>query len=386
MRSTIGLTACLLILAAAGFAQSPRDVFELDRAIGARPSLERQRADLLLGRPGAAARLERSLEHGSGAGEERLNAYLQLCGFYFREQLYADGLKSCLAAEAIRKGAAGNMVDLHRAFQEAGPVRWSAASVRIPLKDGQTTSVRHGAATVEALIDTGAEIGVVSNRMAKLLGARPVGASLAIGTTTAPVDGGLVRIERVEIGNATLFNLTAFVLPDEQAKYAELDLVIPLSALIPLRRMAFVDHGATLLLGRAAPALGRAQTPLYWDESGVGFAVQFSAGTRGVHFDTGSRRTWLFPAAVPALSAAEQASRRPHKRTIGGVGGERVENASMVRNLTMRIAGRPWRFAEIEVAEKDENGEAARVGTGLFDRFRSVVVDFSQMRMSVADR
>jgi len=381
-----GLPAALLLLGTAPSAELPRDIFVRDQVIGSQPGIKRLMADLLLARPRAASALEKALARGAGVRDDRLDAYLQLCGFYFREQLYASGLRSCLAAEAIKKGAAANMIDLHRAFQQVGRVRWSSGAVRVSLTGGQATRVRHAGGTTEALIDTGAEIAIVSNRVAVLLGARPLGAQLAIGTTTTPVDGGLVLIDRVAIGNATLSNLTAFVLPDAQAKYAELDLVIPLSALLPFGRIAYVDHGAMLLLGTAAPPLGPARAPLYWDESGVGFAAQFAGGRRGVHFDTGSKRTWLFPAALPVLSAAERATVRPHKRTIGGVGGERVEDASIARNVRMGIAGQGWHFDEIEVAAKDENGEAARVGTGLFGRFSTVVLDFRRMQMSVSDR
>jgi hypothetical protein len=380
------LTVAFALAAAAAIAQPPVDIFVLDRTIGTRPTVKRLTANLLLGKPDAARQLERALARGSGPSEDRIDAYLQLCGFYFREQLYADGLRVCTAAEAIKAGAAGNMIDLQRAFQQAGPSRWSSAAVRIPLQNGQAVLVNHGGTRFAAQFDTGAEIGVISNRIAKLLDARPLGTSLAIGTTTTPVDGGLVQIDRVTLGNATLSNLTAFVLPDEQAKYAELELVIPLSAMLSLGRMAYVDHGSTLLLGRAAPNLGRARTPLYWDESGVGFAVRFGSGTRGVHFDTGSKRTWLFPTALAALSPAERATRRPYKRTIGGLGGERVEDASLLRGVTLRVAGQPWRFDDIEIAEKDENGEAARIGTGLLKRFRTVVLDARRMQMSVADR
>ncbi|HVH37466.1 MAG TPA: hypothetical protein VM757_02625, partial [Sphingomicrobium sp.] len=133
MQFKSALTAALLIAAPAA-AQPPPDIFVLDRTIAARPSLQRLTANLLLGRPGAAGQLERSLARSGERGEARLDAYLQLCGFYFREQRYADGLRVCTAADAIKKGSAGNMIDLLRAFAQAGPVRWSAGAVRIPLK------------------------------------------------------------------------------------------------------------------------------------------------------------------------------------------------------------------------------------------------------------
>lgn len=76
-------------------------------------------------------------------------------------------------------------------------------------------------------------------------------------------------------------------------------------------------------------------TPLYWDESGVGFAVDFAGGRRSVHFDTGSRRTYLFPTARDVLSPTELATRESITRTIGGIGGERSEEASRYRGVVL---------------------------------------------------
>ena len=248
--------------------------------------------------------------------------------------------------------------------------------------DGHIGKVR----IVHQMIDTGAEIGVVSQSAAALLGAHSLDAPVQIGTTTTPVTGGIVRIDHVVIGDGVLLGLTAVVIPDEQARIMEAGLVIPLSALLPHGRLAYLDHGRVLTLGAAAPPLGRSRAPLYWDESGVGFAARFAGGVRAVHFDSGSLRTYLFPAADSALSAAERATGQARRRTISGLGGARVEDARLFRGVTIGIAGHAWRFPEIEMAEADENGEAARIGTGLLHRFRTVVLDFNRMRLSVANR
>lgn len=360
------------------------DIFERDKAAGERPGLSRYMVDLLLGRPRAAETLERelALPRQPGTAQERLDAYLQLCGAYFREQKFDRGLAACTAADRLKAGSAGNMIALHRAFVSAGPSRWNRTDVRIPLQDGQTAFVERNGVKLPAIIDTGAEIAVVSAQAAKQLGARKLGTSLAVGTTTAPIDGGLVQIDSLVIGNAVLYNLTAVVLSDQQAVYSGLSLAIPLSALTVHRRLAYTGHGTALLLGDAAPLLGENRTPLYWDESGVGFAAGFGRGVRGVHLDSGSKRTWLFPAARPVLSEAELATREAHRRTIGGLGGERVEEAALYRNVIIAVGRRNWRFPQIEMGADDENGESARVGTGLFLEFGTIILDFESMQMS----
>jgi hypothetical protein len=352
--------------------------------VGAKAGIDRLVTDIVLGRRGSEERLETWLkENRRGASDDRLTGYQILCGAYLREQRFRDGVRVCTAAETIEKGSASNVLGLHQAFATVGPAHWSAHSVEIALRDGQIAQARRNGAHVEALFDTGAEIGIVSASTAAALQARPIDGAVSMGTTTTPVSGSLVAIDSVELGNARLENLTAVVLSDEQAAYAELELVIPLPAMLTLGRFAYVDHGRRLLLGDAVPRPAGARTRLYWDESGIGFAARFSGGNRSVHFDSGSRRTWLFPAALAALSPNERATRRSIKRTIGGVGGERAEDGWSLRDVTISVAGGPWTFAEIEMAEKDENGEAARIGTGLFDRFSTVLFDIRSMRMTV---
>lgn len=365
----------------------PPDVFQRDQALRRSPTsdIDRLTTDMRLGRRNGEARVVRWLERNPDASvEARRDGWLALCAARFREHRFDDGIVACEQGEALQSGSAASVIALMQVLRQAPPTRWSVRGVVLPLREGHIT-VSHGGASIEAMVDSGAEVAFVSETMARRLGGRRLSGSAIIGTTTTPVAGEMVTFDALDAGGVQLLNVPAVVLPDEQMAYAEESLVLDLATLISMRRAAFLDHGARLALGDAAPRLGRRQTPLYWDESGVGFAVDFAGGRRGVHFDTGSRRTYLFPAALGALSPAEAATREAATRTIGGLGGERVENASKLRGVTFTIAGQAWRHDEIQMAEADENGEAARVGTGLLQRFGTVVLDFGRMRMSVAD-
>jgi hypothetical protein len=379
------LAALLLMAPAMAGAAPPQDIFLREAATHHGRRFDRLVADIELGRGGAELRLERWLRAHPGAPrDDRLTGYQTLCDTYLREQRFDGGVRACAGAEQIDKGSTSNLVDVQRALAAIGPARWSSTAVTIPLQHGQVTTVRRKGVEVEALFDTGAEIGVVSEATARALGACKLGSSVSMDTTTTPVAGGLVLLDDVQIGNARLTNLPAVVLSDQQAAYSGLKLIIPLSVMVALGRFAYLDHGRRLVIGSAAPQVGRDGTAAYWDPSGIGFAARFSEGVRGVHFDSGSRRTWLFPASLDALSAAERATRRPFVRKIGGLGGEREEHASKLRGVRIGIGGQPWTFDEIEMAEKDNNGESARIGTGLFERFSKVVFDTRTMRMSVS--
>lgn len=366
----------------------PTDVFARHAALASAPrdDINRLALDTTLGRAGAETRVERWLVSHVGASEdERIVGLLALCSARFRRQRYEAALDVCSEAESLRSGVATAILPLLRAARDVPPLAWSRTGVLLDLEDRHVV-VSNNHVSVTALVDTGAEIAVVMESVARQLGGRALSGEVSMETTTTPVAGGLVVFDRLTIGSAELRNLIALVLPDDALELGEgdtLHLVLSLPVVTALGRAAFLEHGARLALGSAAPRVGRRSVPLYWDGSGVGFAAAFANGGRGVHFDTGSRRTWLFPAALAVLSAAELATREPFDRTIGGLGGERTESASRLRGVVLAIAGQPWRFDTIEVAQDDENGEAARVGFDLFGRFETVSLDFSAMRMMV---
>ena len=120
------LIKCLALAATLTAADLPKDIFERERAIGSQPGIDRLLADVELGRPEAESRLEAWLKgHPNASRNKRLTSYQILCAAYFRQQLFADGVRVCTAAETIEKGSAGNMVDLHQAYLAIGPSRWS---------------------------------------------------------------------------------------------------------------------------------------------------------------------------------------------------------------------------------------------------------------------
>lgn len=373
-----------VFLAVAGSSLSD-DAFVRDARLRGAVGIDRLVTDVQLGKGSAEARLERWLVlHPQAKLDDRLAGYLALCDTYLRQQKFGDGVRVCGAAEKLKAGSSGSVLGLQQAFRAAGPATWSSGSVRIPLVDGQVTKARRGRVSVEALVDTGAEIGVVSASVAKALGARPVGAAVSVGTTTTPISGGIVVIDVLRVGSATLRNMTAVVIADEQAAYAGLKLVIALPAIVALGRFAYLDHGRTLVLGAGVPPLGAHRARAYWDPGGLGLEVQFAKARLGAQFDSGSRRTWLFPVALGALSDAERSGRRPAERRIGGVGGERVEKGWLLPAVEFGIAGRPWRLGPIEMAERDDEGQAARIGTGLIRNYADVIFDLRAMQVSLS--
>lgn len=386
-----GVVLFLLLLGSTAMAHElPSDPVQRQVLLASarRDDIQRLALDLTFGRRGAERKIEAWLDaHPDAPSDERVLGWLALCSDRFRRTMFADALEACERGEELSPNVAAGIIPLLRSARDVPPTAWGVPSVELALDDRQVL-VSHGEASVLALIDTGAEIAIVMESVAQQLGGRALTGTVGLGTTTTPIAGGLVVFDRLTMGGAELRNLVALVLPDEQLELGEgdtLHLVLSLPVLTAMNRAAFLDHGKRLVLGSAAPRPRARWTPLYWDTSGLGLRVDFAGGARAAHFDTGSRRTWLFPTALSVVSPAELATRQPFTRTIGGLGGERVENASRLAAVTVNIAGNDWRLPEIDVAQDDENGVAARIGSNLLDRFETVVMDFRAMRMSVAE-
>ena len=385
MRTLVGAAAALALSGCAG-ARLPSDAFQRDALLAARPEdeIDRLTSDLAMGRPLAEERLLSRLGASPSPSRNTLvRGWITLCAEHFRRLRYADGMQSCTMADELEQGSATSVVGLMAALAGKPPPSWSQPGVRIPLRDRAITVVSAGDVAIDAIVDTGAELAVVTATAARRLGAKPAGPNVHVGTTTNAVSGGMVMFEALRVGDSELRNLPAVVLADAELAPAEVEMILSLPVLVSAGRAAFLDNGATLVLGEAAPSPASPTTPLYWAQSGIGFAADFAGGRRGVHLDTGSQRTWLFPVAEEALSEAEQATKSSKVRTIGGLGGQRTEQGAEFRDVVITIAGRAWTFPAIEMAAKNDGGDAARIGLGLFKQARTVVLDFERMQMSL---
>lgn len=391
-RARMSLAATLLLFAAvAADAQDlPRDFFlrELQLRDAAPDSLQRLLQDVVMDRRGAERRLETwAQRHPQAPPVDRSAAWGLLCERRYHSFRYRAALTACSEAEAAQRGSTGNTLGWLHALATAPPISWDRPALRVALRDNRVI-VSNGPESTDAMVDTGAQVAVVMESVAHRLGAHDLPGEVEVATTTAPVAGRIVMFDRLSIGGASLRHLPALVLPDAQLTIPNgptLHMILSLWSLAAERRVAYLEHGSVLALGRAAPPVQGIGAPLYWDESGVGFAVDFNKQRRAVDFDTGANRSYLFPTALAALSDTELASRETFDRRLGGIGGDRIEHAARLHNVTFGVAGHAWRFDTIDVAQNDLNGEAARIGIDLTARFSVVVLDFSKMRLGVVD-
>jgi hypothetical protein len=346
--------------------------------------------DVLLGKTGAEYELRRWARSGAPASE-RADAWHLLCEAALRRMSYRSALAACAEGDRLQGQAATEALRSLLTFLQTLPAtRWSRPGLEMPLvRDSDGTrrlAIGPRGSTIEAIVDTGAELSLMMESVARRFHARPIGTA-QVGTSTSDVSTGMAVVDRLPVGDNVVENLVVSVVPDAQLTFPDgtsIPAILGLPVLLAAERFAFLDHGTRLALGTRAPRLQAATAaPLYWDPSGFGFAARFRRAIRAVHFDSGSKRVELFPAGLTALSPAELATRIAKPRQVTGIGGNRTEKASEVPVVQMWVGKQPWRIAPMQVAETDSAGEAGRIGAPLFDRFSTAIFDTKAMLMMV---
>ena len=101
-----------------------------------------------------------------------------LCSEHFRRLRYADGIVSCGSAETLEPGLAASALQLIGGLGGRPPPSWDGPGARIPLHGEAVTRIAAGSETANAIVDTGAELAIVSATAAKRLGGKSVAANV----------------------------------------------------------------------------------------------------------------------------------------------------------------------------------------------------------------
>ena len=337
------------------------------------------------GEPGADAALQRWLTgHPQASDEEKRRGWRQLCKDYSVSTLYRQAAPAC-AAEKANGGDGGSGIPA--ALLDAAPVR-AAGSARVRLVwnpiGSQDTDVTVNGVTLPWLVDTGAEISVVAQSEAERIGVRPVKGVFEVGTTTAPVNGQIGMIDRLQIGSATVENVPVLVLPDAQLTIGGLTkirAILGLQVLRAFHRVAWLEDAHTLALGDAAPPLKDRRYRLYWHGSGLGLSLTTKPATMGALLDTGSNETFLWAAGLALLTPEERSQAVKKRSQIGGAGGVVTVEQDRFPRLTFGVAGAPVSLTDVELAADKADG-AGRVGMNVVARFETMTLDFDHMAMA----
>jgi predicted aspartyl protease len=346
---------------------------------------ERFMRDAALGEPGAEAALSRWLKtHPDAEKAEKQQGWARLCKIYGLRTLYKLAAPACAAAKANGgdddSGIAASLIHLP-------PVR-AKGSARVPLVwnslGSQNATVTVNTIALPWLVDTGAEISVVSKSNAEKIGVRPAKGSFEVGSTTASVNGQIGVIGRMRIGDATVENVPVLVLPDAQLSVgggAMIQAILGIQVLQAFHRVAWLNDGTVLALGETAPKVKDQSYRLSWREGGLGIPLATKVAVMGAHLDTGSNSTFLWTAGESLLTADERAQAVKKTAHVGGAGGVISEEEEHYPALTFDIAGAQIRLTDVAVSPAKADG-AGRVGMDVVGRLETMVLDFDHMALT----
>ncbi len=378
-----GLLAILALGLGAAPAHAAQDPYA-ERAAGVQGD-EALWADVVFGDAGAADRLRARLNGApppSAAFAAR--AWPLVCDDDYHASRYREGVTDCTRAAAV--GSDAHVLEIIGLLAGQPPVQ-AEGSARVALTAGSHIPVRSGDYDAWAIADTGAQISVMMQSVAKAAHVRILGETRSVDTTTTTVAGQIGIIPEVRIGEAVLRNLPVLVLPDAQLTLANgavrLPLIISLYGFAEFGRMAWLDHSRSLALGEAAPQGFEGAVPMVWHPLGLGVPLDGVGGRRAAHLDSGANISYLLEAGLQLIPPKERVSLGVGHRRIGGVGGVVEQDIERLPRASLSLAGHPLAFADIDVAMDADTGEVARIGEDVLGRYAAVVLDFRSMRFSV---
>lgn len=398
----------LLVGACANLAPQDRtllsgdDPFALERAVQrTQHQPERTLAEAIVSartRDGDAARapLQHWLDaNPSAPPQDRELALIALADVAGREGRYAEAARLLGAVNESRGGT-----DQHNSISTAF---WTALSGqeqlgRAPGASGGSVSlvrdrgdllrapVMIAGQTVHMIVDTGAEVSVLTRSHADAAGMRSIAGEVTVGTSTAPAQFDLRMADRIEIGGVVVEHVPFIVQPDEAMTFADgaykIDGILGAPVLRALERVAWLERGAVLAFGDAVPGAGPNTGRVFWHDMGLGLEVEFRDGRAPAQLDTGANETELSELGLRMLGGPNAVRLQTASRIEEGLGGKNTIETRRTGEVEFNLAGRPVGFDALDVraSEGEAPVDAARIGGDVLLQLDAFILDFDAMR------
>lgn len=240
----------------------------------------------------------------------------------------------------------------------------------------------------EVVLDTGANLSVVSLSTARRLGLHMLEGSASVGSASRQAVASRIGVaDRVDFAGLSLSHVAFLVLDDAQLNMPvpggyQIDAILGFPVLRPLQRITFTTDGKLLpsrsdASGVSAGNLRMAGSDLYVDVSLDGHPV-------AMHLDTGAAASALssrFAAAYPDIVKG-LASRDEH---IAGAGGARVRRSATWPKVRVRIGDQQTVLPTLTIALSDAGNvkEPNVMGWDILQAFDHWTLDFQQMQFDV---
>ena len=307
------------------------------------------------------------------------------------EQALTEAGEAEAAAAAGRTGGVAELLVGRPSQQIVGEVAPGSIAARYDRVGLPRVEVAVNGRAQEAVVDTGANLSVLSRETARRLGIEIAEAETRVSNGvegTVPVRIGVA--DRLEIAGTVLRNVPFLIIDDEQLTFPlpggyDIRAIIGLPVLRALGRFRIENQGRFAVL----PAAGAAGSESNLHASGNDLFVDVTIDGRNVplHLDTGANQSSLsalYAAANPAAIAGLQAD----ERRTASAGGMRRAPVATWQNAPIRLGGRALVLSSLPVSLPAEGPKPrfyGTLGSNALRAFESYTVDFAAMRLELGE-
>jgi clan AA aspartic protease (TIGR02281 family) len=243
----------------------------------------------------------------------------------------------------------------------------------------------------EAVVDTGANLSVLSRDTARRMGIQVAEAETRVANAVRGTVGVRIGVaDRLEIAGTVLRDVPFLIVDDEHLTFPlpggyDIRAIIGFPVLRALKRFRIEHEGRFSVL----PVSGERSASPNLHASGNDLFVDVAIAGRNVplHLDTGADETTLsarYTAANPAAVAGLQVS----ERRSASAGGTRSAQVATWRNASIGLAGRTLVLPSLPV-HLPATGRMPRfngtLGSNALRAFRSYTIDYAAMRLELGE-
>jgi predicted aspartyl protease len=241
---------------------------------------------------------------------------------------------------------------------------------------------------IPLLLDTGANLSVITRSFAAQLGFTLIEASIEVGAITGnTVIAQLGVAPAMKIGNVTIRNAVFLVLDDKDLYIApakfQINGIIGFPVISALREITLVRNGEIRILAKPGK---HSERNMALDGLTLLIAGMFRDKRLTFALDTGANRSDLWPSFYRAYEGEIKGQYTPQTDRIGGAGGFKDVMAYRLKDLVMKFAGKDARLADVRVLTEPTLEKSryfyGNLGRDLIDQFERMTLNFQAMSIT----
>ena len=239
------------------------------------------------------------------------------------------------------------------------------------------------------MLDTGANYSTIMSSVAQQLGLRILEGGISVGASGNNAVGGEIAIApAMSFAGADFTDVVFIVLPDEDLTFGEgvytIPAIIGLPVFAALGRVSFEREGEREVLSHTLSDGGwtEASNLIFRGLSPIAL-VEANGHPVRMFIDSGATESHLTPRAVADYPALLEGAGAGSTR-VGGAGGEKVfEDAAIIPQLFVSIAGETVELSDIHVLDDAVDGRHGLIGQDILNAANGYVLDFAARRFEL---